>query len=267
MRLTVGEISKVLGLPSESIRYYVREGLIHPEKNAENNYWEYSSEDLLLITDIMFYRDMGMSISSIHEIFDGLPLEEIDKVIQRTKDELNEKIVEYTTMLQKVQNWDFYYREELRNIGKFTIGEMPANYRISRFYDQYEHLASYLKDNICINKDDWEGMSISFLYNFKEDPEKVHQYISLEKNSRTSKRNRDYDVVEEPACQCLMTQAIYTDDVPKMVEPLLQYAKDHDIQLTGEIYGRERTNFYIDKKRHWVCSIYAPIVVAENDKK
>ena len=46
MRLTVGEISKVLGLPSESIRYYVREGLIRPEKNTENNYWEYSSEDL-----------------------------------------------------------------------------------------------------------------------------------------------------------------------------------------------------------------------------
>lgn len=32
MRLTVGEISKVLGLTTENIRYYVREGLIKPEK-------------------------------------------------------------------------------------------------------------------------------------------------------------------------------------------------------------------------------------------
>ncbi|MBR3785171.1 MAG: MerR family transcriptional regulator [Firmicutes bacterium] len=260
MRLTVGEISKVLGLPSESIRYYVREGLIQPEKNAENNYWEYSSEDLLLITDIMFYRDMGLSIHSIHEIFDGLPLEEIGTVIARTKDEINEKLVEYTAMLQKVQSWASFYREELESIGKITIGEMPANYRISRFYDQSEHMASYLKDSICVNKDDWERLSISFLYDFKEEPAKIHQYISLEKNDRTTKRNRDYDVVEEKACPCIMTHAIYTDDIPKLVAPLIQYAEDHGITLTGEIYGRERTNFYVDKKRHWVCSIYAPIV-------
>ena len=30
MRMTVGEISKVLGMPTENIRYYVREGLIKP---------------------------------------------------------------------------------------------------------------------------------------------------------------------------------------------------------------------------------------------
>lgn len=50
-------------------------------------------------------------------------------------------------------------------------------------------------------------------------------------------------------------------------EGLIQPAKAHGIKLTGEIYGRERTNFYVDKKRHWVCSIYAPIVVAEKDEK
>ena len=39
MRMTVGEISKVLGMTTENIRYYVREGLIKPEKNKDNNYW------------------------------------------------------------------------------------------------------------------------------------------------------------------------------------------------------------------------------------
>ena len=260
MRLTVGEISKVLGLPSESIRYYVREGLIRPEKNTENNYWEYSSEDLLLITDIMFYRDLGLSINSIKEIFGGLSLYEIGDVIERTKKEINDKIEEYTTMLQKIESWAEYYNDELSNIGKFTIGEMPANYRISRFYDQSEHIASYLKDSICVNKDDWENLSISFLYNYKESPDKINQYISLEKNDRTTKRNRDYDVVEEKNCISLMTQAIYDEDIPKLVAPLIKYAEENGIELTGEIYGRERTNFYVDRRRHWVCSIYAPIV-------
>jgi len=260
MRLTVGEIAKVLDLPSENIRYYVREGLIQPEKNTENNYWEYSSEDLLLITDILFYRDMGLSINSIRTIFEGLPLEEIGSVIETTKDEINAKLIEYTAMLQKIQSWSSWYKQELAEIGKYTIGYMPAAFRVSRYYDQSEHIANYLKDSICVHKDDWQRLSISFLYNFKEEPEKVNQYISLEKNERTTARNRHYDVVEEEEQLCLMTHMIYTEDVPQMVEPLIRYAQEKGIELTGEIYGRERTNFYVDRKRHWVCSIYAPIL-------
>ena len=37
MNLTVGEISKVLGISADSIRYYVKEGLIKPTKNVANN--------------------------------------------------------------------------------------------------------------------------------------------------------------------------------------------------------------------------------------
>ena len=58
MLLTVGEVAEVLGLTSENIRYYVKEGLIKPARNTENNYRQYSSNDVLLISDIIFYRNM-----------------------------------------------------------------------------------------------------------------------------------------------------------------------------------------------------------------
>lgn len=96
MRMTVGEISKVLGMTTENIRYYVREGLIKPEKNKDNNYWEYSSEDVLYISDILFYRSMGISIDNIRKIFSGIPLESIGEVIDDTISELIGKIKEYT---------------------------------------------------------------------------------------------------------------------------------------------------------------------------
>ncbi len=40
MYLTVGEISKALGISMEAIRYYVKEGIITPRRNQENQYWE-----------------------------------------------------------------------------------------------------------------------------------------------------------------------------------------------------------------------------------
>ncbi|MEG2013331.1 MAG: MerR family transcriptional regulator, partial [Anaerovoracaceae bacterium] len=68
MFLTVGEISKALGMSAEAIRYYVKEGLITPTRNAENNYWEYSSDDLMRLTDILFYRSMDLTLRDIKQI-------------------------------------------------------------------------------------------------------------------------------------------------------------------------------------------------------
>lgn len=54
MYLNVGEISKALGISAETIRYYVKEGIISPRQNTENGYWEYSSDDLMRLTDVLF---------------------------------------------------------------------------------------------------------------------------------------------------------------------------------------------------------------------
>ena len=259
MKLTVGEIAKVLGLTTENIRYYVREGLITPDKNEENNYWEYSSEDLWLILDILFYRDMGFSINNIRAIFDGLPLDEIGNVIEATRGELIEKILEYAATLKKVEDWSRWYKEELSEIGKYSIGYMPATLRISKYFDQSEHLAKYLKDGICIHKDDLQRLSICFLYNYKDDKDRVQQYICMEKNEFNSARNFSYDVLEEKSCLCLMTHALYTENIHDIAEPLIKYAEENNIELTGEIIGRERTNYYVENHRRWVWAIYAPI--------
>ena len=58
MYLSVGEISKALGISIETIRHYVQEGIIAPHKNPENNYWEYSSEDFIRLSDVLFYRSV-----------------------------------------------------------------------------------------------------------------------------------------------------------------------------------------------------------------
>ena len=127
MRLTVGEISKVLGLTTENIRYYVREGLIKPEKNKDNNYWEYSSDDVMYISDILFYRSMGISIDNIRKIFSGIPLESIGEVIDDTISELIGKIKEYTFLLESIQGWQKEYNLELSEIGQYKKGKMPPS--------------------------------------------------------------------------------------------------------------------------------------------
>lgn len=260
MRLTVGEITEVLGITNETIRYYVREGLIKPEKNPENNYWEYSSEDVLVISDILFYRYLGISLNNIKRIVHGLPLPEIGKVIDETEQEVRAKIEEYTICLENLKKWKSHYEEELEGIGKFRMSYMPASLRIGRELSSEEHIANYLRGNIQIEKEDWRFVSLSFFCDLKKEPEVMYKYISLNKTAKTFEKNLEHELVEEPSEYCLSTQVYFSDNIQEMVGPLLKYAEDNAIELSGKIYGRERTNYYVDNERRCLYSLYAPVI-------
>ncbi|MCR5182715.1 MAG: MerR family transcriptional regulator [Clostridia bacterium] len=266
MSLNLNEVAAFLGLNPDTIRYYVREGLIDPAKNADNNYREFSSEDVLKISDIIFYRYMGLSISTIKKIFGGIPAEDIGDVIEESERDLLEKIKEYTLALEELQNWKKQYREELTRLGTYSIGIKPQCMRVKGYFNNEDHLVTYLKEEMNIEKEDWGDVSVSFLVDLEEDPLAMHKYISLHCTTSNMMNNRSKDVITEPEECCLITYGRMSDDPHEMVDPLVQYAKENGIQLQGKVYGIERTNYYVEGRRKWVCAIYAPLKYPERYK-
>lgn len=61
------EVEKNTGLTRKAILYYEEKGLINPHK-GENNYRNYSQEDLDRLLQISIYRKLGLSISEIKNI-------------------------------------------------------------------------------------------------------------------------------------------------------------------------------------------------------
>lgn len=259
MNYTVGEVAKALGISSENIRYYVREGLLHPKVNDDNNYREYSSEDVLLISDIMFYRDMGISISNIKKIFQGLPLENIGDIIEESKVELQQLIQEENRRMNQLCIWEKDYNREMREINTYRIGEMPRHFRTEEYINDDDHIIEHLKDGLNIGKDDWIYVCLSFFINLNDDIPQIKRYISLEANNSTDAKNCDNKNIEDIDKMCLITKVHMSDDINEMINPLLEYARLHNFKLTGEIYGKEQTNYYLNFKRHWICTLYAPI--------
>ena len=259
MYLTVGEISKVLGITTEMIRFYVREGIITPRQNEENNYWEYSSTDVMYLSDILFYRDLELPLKDIKRIFDGLKVEEIGEIIKERKKDALDNIQKYQKIFNKLQEWEEWYSDEMDLIGKYKIGEMPSELRKAGYFDEEDHIAIYLKSGLKIKREDWIYVSLSFYCNIFDDEIKMKRYLSVNKTRETVQSNLGNDVIEESADRCICTQVHYSEDILTMVTPLIEYAKDHGYALTGEIYGRENTNYFTDGKRLGLYRIYAPI--------
>lgn len=68
--MKIKEMEQRTGIPSANIRYYEKEGLLHPVRK-ENNYREYSEGDLKRLEQIKILRLLGVRLEDIRKIYDG----------------------------------------------------------------------------------------------------------------------------------------------------------------------------------------------------
>ena len=66
--MTIKEIEQMTGLTRSVIRYYEKEKLIDPIRNASNGYRDYSEEDVENIRKIAYLRTLGISVEDIRRL-------------------------------------------------------------------------------------------------------------------------------------------------------------------------------------------------------
>ena len=75
--MKIKDVEKQVGISKANIRFYEEEGLIHPARNQENNYREYSEADVEQLQEIKKLRLIGIPVQEIKEIYeDRLTLQE-----------------------------------------------------------------------------------------------------------------------------------------------------------------------------------------------
>lgn len=68
--MKTNDVEKELGLSKHTIRYYEKEGFIHPNRD-ENGYRHYSEEDLQILRIVKFLRNLNISIDDVKGIING----------------------------------------------------------------------------------------------------------------------------------------------------------------------------------------------------
>lgn len=74
-RFLIGEISQFFDLPTSTLRHWEDAGILSPFKNTENNYREYTIDDLMTLSDIIFYKNLGLPLKQIHTMETSTPEE------------------------------------------------------------------------------------------------------------------------------------------------------------------------------------------------
>jgi len=81
MAHTVKKLAKISGLSIRTLRFYDEIGLLKPAYYGDNNYRYYEEEQLLMLQQILFYRELRFPLNDIQRIISSDNFNKIDALI------------------------------------------------------------------------------------------------------------------------------------------------------------------------------------------
>lgn len=89
--MTIKEVEQLLEVPRATVRYYEKEGLIHPMRE-DNGYRDYSEVEVERLKQIIIFRKIGLSLADIEDVFDGA--KDLSSVLMENIDHLKKQMDE-----------------------------------------------------------------------------------------------------------------------------------------------------------------------------
>ena len=90
--MKINELARISGVSPETIRKYRERGLLNPECNAENGYYEYGNADFLNLLYIRKLRGANLSLDTIEQTYHSEDADSLLKGYRMTIDALEEEI-------------------------------------------------------------------------------------------------------------------------------------------------------------------------------
>lgn len=250
MKYKIGEVSKILNIPVETIRFYETKNLISPEKDENSNYRYYDIWDINRLLDYKKYRELEFSLGESLDIIKSTSLDGFTEKLQGKINEAEKKAEMYQLKMLKLQN----YRNVLKNI-PLIIGEYPI---VNRPEGYYFINRRYCGDNIQYTTANESGGCFDELianYTFVENIYRIRkewfdsdrQKEEFEWGFTIKKKWADAlgIKIDKRMEYIKSTQSIYTILKAKekeyfsnkMLEGVFGFMEKHGYRLTGDVLG------------------------------
>lgn len=108
-KLTLTEFAKRSGMTADTVRHYIRIGLLKPERDPVNRYRLFSNRDMTRLRFIRQAKDLGYTLSDISQIFEDSarghsPCPRVRAIIQRRIEENHRRLEELNRLQARMED-------------------------------------------------------------------------------------------------------------------------------------------------------------------
>ncbi len=240
---TIREVADLIGISTDAIRLYEKEGLVSPLRDPNNGYRYYGPNEIQHIMGIHLYRQLDTSLAEIRDLYNTNSLSEISGHFTNLISQTELEVINLQNRLEKLRFMKQHLEVLQEGLHTCSIREMPTLFML---YQQdfnktlYENMKEVLTSPVFSFG--------NFCYTLKTNSTGTYSPHALEFAIREpmmkvcpwSDKAASFKKIQ--GCRCLYTviTAPDLDGVEWDLSALYSYANEHNL-----ICGPEAYSFYV----------------------
>jgi DNA-binding transcriptional MerR regulator len=197
MAYTVKQLSEFSGVSIRTLRFYDEIGLLKQAYYGENGYRYYEEEQLLILQQILFYRELGFTLNNIQNVLTNNDFNKIDSLISHKK-MLEKKLERIKKLIMTIDKTIL----NITGTEKMDVNEIYEGFELSNL-PKYDEMAVAQFGNVAVKLIEYRKKVTEHWG--KEEWDKLHQdwnEISLEftaalKNELNPEKNSVQKIVRK----------------------------------------------------------------------
>lgn len=263
VRHTIHEVATLLGISTDTIRLYEKEGLVTPLRNPDNGYRYYETDQIQRIMGVYLYRQINVSIPEIKSIVNASSFSDVCERFSEFIRNREAKIQKLQNEIEKLHFMQGHLKRLSSGVGICRLENLPAAYIL---YQQDSAEILYPELKMVLNAPSFSFGN--FCYTLSQNSGARYETSALrflvrEPMMALSGANTDNQIFPiQPSCPCLYTVYSFpsTRTLDWNLDVIFDYANTHGYQCSSEGYAYyvysltqedEITDFY---------EVYLPII-------
>jgi DNA-binding transcriptional MerR regulator len=259
--LSIGEVSRLLNIPKDTLRYFDKEGIVKAKK-GNNNYRYYDDWDINFLIEYKKYRGFGFNVINTKEILYEDSLDELRNKMIHNVSELERTIKQYQLILNKNQRYIKHLTHIEEKINQYIITDMVYIHYLPMRYNN-----SYLcKKDVSELMNDWMNYfplidPILVIENPLLNDYECALSISEEYN-KDIQLNFNHLIKHTHHSKAINTIIVAGDKntfSTHLLDPIYQYIKDRGYIINGPIIGYYLARVHENKEYKRYIDVFIPI--------
>lgn len=264
--MQIGEVSKILGLKPETIRYYEKEGLVTPQRKNGGTFREYSMWNFFELCECRRLRLMNFSISETKRLLKADTVDEVIDIQSKKQIELYDEANQKMMLAAEIKSLTERISTAFLNIGNYWFSAEEEKFCIhitQRSGQQYTdidtndpYLKSWIDNHPFINI----GMRVP-IENIQKQQEQNEMFFCaspLHFKLLHLPEQKVFCIPGQVYLHTVLDIGGYGDLTLKMLEPVLEYAESRGIEIEDYIIGEYLTRHMEGESLHRYIEIKVP---------
>lgn len=270
MKYKIGDVSKILGISPDLLRYYQKKGVVRPTLGESNNYRYYDAWDINFLIDCLWFKNFGFGIEQTARLVSSSTFDDVLADMHARCEEIEASIRHEQLLLERSKQYfagmerarhtqgacDLVYSPEIiryLNRYNFDYTNIAETQELSQ---QWLRLMPFVNRCFEIERADLENKTDNYAWGFS-------MGMDLAEKLSVPLEPPVVHLPAEPSVHTVFTSSGKANFSPRHLKPAMDFIRENSLTVTGNARGNLLCSVVENDKLTGYFEVWIPVAPKE----